>query len=107
LTGRRIVRLASRDRAAAKVADFLHAPAFAMHFPMPFVTRCLALAIAALAAGCASGPAPRVTRLGDGVFTSPTLQEAEAYCRNFGAPMRLNNPKVKPAPGAEVSFRCD
>ncbi|WP_213957045.1 hypothetical protein [Variovorax sp. dw_954] len=77
-----------------------------MLLPM-FATRFFALVIVSVVAGCASGPAPRVTRLGDGVFTSPTLREAEAYCRNFGAPMRLTNPKVKPAPGAEVSFRCD
>ncbi|MEJ8857269.1 hypothetical protein WKW79_22020 [Variovorax robiniae] len=70
-------------------------------------TRCLALAMVVVAAGCASGPAPRVTRMGDGVFTSPSMQEAEAYCRNFGAPMRLTNPKLKPAPGTDVSFRCD
>ncbi|MET0542209.1 MAG: hypothetical protein ABWZ88_10685 [Variovorax sp.] len=72
-----------------------------------FATRCLALVMVLVAAGCASSPAPRVTRLGDGVFTSPSMQEAEAYCRNFGAPMRLANPRLKPAPGAEVSFRCD
>jgi len=72
-----------------------------------FATRSFVLVMVLVVAGCATHPAPRVTRLGDGVFTSPTVQEAEAYCRNFGAPMRLADPKVKPAPGAEVSFRCD
>jgi hypothetical protein len=79
-------------------------PRFATHRLPRFTPLLAALAVLA---GCATGPAPRVTRMGDGVFTSPTLQEAEAYCRNFGAPMRLANPRVKPAPGAEVAFRCD
>ena len=60
-----------------------------------------------LAAGCASRPVPQVTRLGDGVFKSPTAQDAEAYCRNFGAPMRFLEPRAPNAPAGEVSFRCD
>ena len=66
------------------------------------------LILAALVAGCASSrSAPRVTWLGDGVFKSPTAQEAEAYCRNFGAPMRYLDPKLKPGPDTEVTYRCD
>jgi len=65
-----------------------------------------------LAAGCASRPVPRVTRLGDGVFKSPTAQDAEAYCRNFGAPMRFlaNQGAEDPAKRVsecEVFYRCD
>jgi hypothetical protein len=60
-----------------------------------------------LAAGCASRPVPRVTRLGDGVFKSPTAQDAEAYCRNFGAPMRFLEPRPPAVPAGEVTFRCD
>jgi hypothetical protein len=72
------------------------------------LTLCLLVPAALLVAACASGPAPRVSWLGDGVFKSPTVQEAEAYCRNFGAPMRFIDPKA--AAGAlagEVSYRCD
>ena len=59
-------------------------------------------------AGCASRPAPRVTWLGDGVFKSPTAQDAEAYCRNFGAPLRYLDPKAAArAPESEVTYRCD
>lgn len=60
-------------------------------------------------AGCASSrPVPRVTWLGDGVFKSPTAQDAEAYCRNFGAPLRYLDPKAAArAPESEVTYRCD
>ncbi|KIQ32778.1 hypothetical protein RT97_11885 [Variovorax paradoxus] len=61
-------------------------------------------------AGCAasSRPAPRVSFLGDGVFKSPTAQDAEAYCRNFGAPLRYLDPKAaRVAPQGEVTYRCD
>ena len=60
-------------------------------------------------AGCASSrPAPRVSFLGDGLFKSPTTQDAEAYCRNFGAPLRYLDPKAaRLAPEAEVTYRCD
>ncbi|MBD9666459.1 hypothetical protein IB278_21010 [Variovorax sp. VRV01] len=70
---------------------------------------CLPVPAALLVAACASGPAPRVSWLGDGVFESPTVQEAEAYCRNFGAPMRFLDPKAAAtgAPAGEVSYRCD
>jgi len=64
-------------------------------------------AFSALAAGCALHPIPRVARLGDGVYQSPTLQEAEAYCRNFGAPMRFWGPKRLPTQTGDVTFRCD
>lgn len=78
-----------------------------MRFPMrPFATLSL-LTLAAIAAGCASRPAPRVTWLGDGVFKSPTAQEAEAYCRNFGAPMRFLDAKGPGTPTGEVTYRCD
>lgn len=45
--------------------------------------------------------------LGDGVLKSPTAQEAEAYCRNFGAPMRFLVFKGPGVPAGEVTFRCD
>ncbi|BEP63556.1 hypothetical protein GmRootV213_41100 [Variovorax sp. V213] len=70
------------------------------------LTLCL-LVPAALLAACASGPAPRVTRMGDGVYKSPSAQDAEAYCRNFGAPMRFLDPKTARAPQGEVTYRCD
>jgi hypothetical protein len=60
-----------------------------------------------LAAGCASRPVPRVERLGDGVFRSPTEQEAEAYCRNFGAPMRFITDERKDALKDGFMYRCD
>jgi hypothetical protein len=60
-----------------------------------------------LAAGCASRPVPRVTRLGDGVFKSPTAQDAEAYCRNFGAPTRFLDRAGAGVPSGEVTYRCD
>ncbi|MDM0001473.1 hypothetical protein QTI24_22910 [Variovorax sp. J22P240] len=65
------------------------------------------LILVTLVAGCASRSAPRVTWLGDGVFKSPTAQEAEAYCRNFGAPMRFLGPKAPGVPTGEVTYRCD
>jgi hypothetical protein len=77
--------------------------------PRPSSFFALALAAALLAAGCAAPrTAPRVVFLADGVFKSPTTQDAEAYCRNFGAPMRYLDPEAAArAPGAEVSYRCD
>ena len=66
-----------------------------------------AVMLAGVTAGCASRPAPRVTMLGDGVLKSPTAQEAEAYCRNFGAPMRFLNFNGPGVPAGEVTFRCD
>ncbi len=66
-----------------------------------------AVMLAGAVAGCASRPAPRVTMLGDGVLKSPTAQEAEAYCRNFGAPMRFLDFKGPGVPAGEVTFRCD
>lgn len=69
-------------------------------------------ALAALAAGCVTRTAPRYTSLGDGVYKSPTAQDAENYCRNFGAPMRYlaNQGTENPAqgvPAGEVVYRCD
>ncbi|MBO9515181.1 MAG: hypothetical protein J7549_13780 [Variovorax sp.] len=66
-----------------------------------------ALLAAAALAGCASRPVPRVTMLGDGVMKAPTAQEAEAYCRNFGAPTRFLNARGPAVPAGEVTFRCD
>lgn len=66
-----------------------------------------ALILAGVVAGCATRPAPRVTMLGDGVLKSPSAQEAEAYCRNFGAPMRFLDFKGPGVPAGEVTFRCD
>ncbi|MDQ0572357.1 hypothetical protein QFZ42_004191 [Variovorax paradoxus] len=78
-----------------------------MRFPMRRSLILFLLVPVALAAGCASGPAPRVIRLGDGVFKSPSPQDAEAYCRNFGAPMRYLDPKGSRPPVGEVTYRCD
>ncbi len=65
------------------------------------------LALAATLAGCAARTAPRVTMLGDGVLRSPSPEEAEAYCRNFGAPLRFVPPTTGRAPQGEVTYRCD
>jgi len=81
-------------------------------FPMrPFIAFSV-LVLAALAAGCVTRTAPRYTSLGDGVYKSPTAQDAENYCRNFGAPMRYlaNQGAEDPArgvPAGEVVYRCD
>ncbi|MET3442005.1 hypothetical protein ABIC94_002786 [Variovorax paradoxus] len=73
------------------------------------LTLFLLVPVVLLAAGCASGTtAPRVVWLGDGVFKSPSPQDAEAYCRNFGAPLRYLDPKGPRAPVVgEVTYRCD
>lgn len=75
---------------------------------LPALAFVLAAALATVA-GCASSrTAPRVTFLADGVFKSPTTQDAEAYCRNFGAPLRYLDPEAAArAPQAEVTYRCD
>ncbi|WP_260590684.1 hypothetical protein [Variovorax sp. DXTD-1] len=83
-----------------------------MRFPMrrsPALSAFFVLPLAALVlAGCAARPAPRVTWLGDGVFKSPSVKDAEAYCRNFGAPLRYLDPKAAArAPESEVTYRCD
>jgi hypothetical protein len=65
------------------------------------------LVLTALVAGCASRSAPGVTFLGDGVLKSPSAKEAEAYCRNFGAPMRFLNTEGPGDPVGEVTYRCD
>lgn len=78
-----------------------------MRFPMRRFTSLCVLVLTASIAGCASRPAPRVTWLGDGVFKSPTAQEAEAYCHNFGAPTRFIGPKGPGVPTGEVTYRCD
>lgn len=79
----------------------------AMPFPMRSFTPTFILAMTVVATGCASRPAPRVAWLGDGVFKSPTVQEAEAYCRNFGAPMRFLDAEQRRVPAGEVTYRCD
>jgi len=101
---------ASRKQApGATVAGLLFPHLRSLRFPMRrSLTLSLLVPAALLVAACASGPAPRVSWLGDGVFKSPTVQEAEAYCRNFGAPMRFLDPKAATgAPAGEVSYRCD
>ena len=55
-----------------------------------------------IGAGCVSRPAPRVTFLADGVFKSPTAQDAENYCRNFRAPMRFLSCTVSEVLGESV-----
>ncbi|MGJ7526378.1 hypothetical protein [Variovorax sp. GB1P17] len=77
----------------------------------PFIALSV-IVLAASAAGCVTRAAPRYTPLGDGVFKSPTSQDAENYCRNFGAPMRYlaNQGAEDPAegvPAGEVVYRCD
>jgi hypothetical protein len=67
---------------------------------------------AALASGCVTRTAPRYTPLGNGVFKSPTAQDAENYCRNFGAPMRFlanqgAEDAAKRVSEGEVFYRCD
>lgn len=83
-----------------------------MHSPMRRFISLSALVSAAFVAGCVSGPAPRVTWLGNGVFKSPSAQDAEKYCRNFGAPMRYLNAAgseipATDVPAGEVVYRCD
>jgi hypothetical protein len=78
-----------------------------MRFPMRRFTTLSVFVLAALVMGCASRSAPRVTWLGDGVFKSPTEAEAEAYCRNFGAPMRFLDTKGPGPREGEVTYRCD
>jgi hypothetical protein len=46
------------------------------------------------------------------VFKSPSAQDAEKYCRNFGAPMRYLNAAgseipATDVPAGEVVYRCD
>jgi len=48
-----------------------------------------------------------VVMLGDGVLRSPSAQEAEAYCRNFGAPLRFIGVPRDKVPQGEVTYRCD
>jgi len=72
----------------------------------------LFLAATVLGAGCVSRPAPRVSFLADGVLKSPSAQDAENYCRNFGAPMRFLSAAGSEVPAAqvpagEVIYRCD
>lgn len=78
-----------------------------MRFLMRRFTTFSVFVFVALVAGCASRSAPRVTFLGDGVLKSPTAAEAEAYCRNFGAPMRFLDTKGPGTPQGEVTYRCD
>jgi hypothetical protein len=37
----------------------------------------------------------------------PPRGDAEAYCRNFGAPLRYLDPKGVREPVGEVTYRCD
>ncbi|MET3460614.1 hypothetical protein [Variovorax atrisoli] len=64
-------------------------------------------------AGCAA-PQTGVLRLNDGVFRAASEQEAQAYCRIDGNPIRFLQPADAPATAATtataasgVLFRCD
>jgi hypothetical protein len=100
---RRTARAGESDYSGA-----LAVPTCGPAFPLRRFIALAAHILIASTVGCASRSAPRVTSLGDGVFTSPAPEEAEAYCRNFGAPMRFFDPKQRAgAPAGEVTFRCD
>ncbi len=77
-----------------------------------FISLSVLVLAAALATGCVTRTAPRYTPLSNGVFKSPTAQDAENYCRNFGAPMRFlanqgaEDPARRVSEG-EVFYRCD
>lgn len=73
--------------------------------------RRLPLALLSLAslvlAGCATPPTG-VVRLNDGIFRAASPQEAEAYCRKDGNPIRfLEQADAPGTPGSGVLFRCD
>ena len=65
------------------------------------------LALCALttwALGACTIPVIGVVRLGDGVLRAATTQEAEAFCRIDGNPIRFEE---QPAGATGVLFRCD
>ncbi len=58
-------------------------------------------------AGCAT-PVTGVVRLYDGILRAADTQEAEAYCRKDGNPIRFLQAADAPnTPGSGVLFRCD
>jgi len=60
-----------------------------------------------LIVSCAT-PQTGVQRLNDGVFRAASQQEAEAYCRIDGNPIRfLTQADAPTTPGSGVLFRCD
>lgn len=67
----------------------------------------MALVSIALLAGCTT-PVTGVVRLYDGILRAATPQEAEAYCRKDGNPIRfLEQADAPNTPGSGVLFRCD
>ncbi|WP_432731421.1 hypothetical protein [Variovorax sp. W6] len=69
--------------------------------------RLLPALLALVIAGCAT-PQTGVLRLNDGVFRAASQQEAEAYCRKDGNPIRfLTQADAPTTPGSGVLFRCD
>lgn len=57
---------------------------------------------------CAAAPVTGVVRLYDGIFRAASQQEAEAYCRIDGNPIRFLEQSDAPnTPGNGVLFRCD
>jgi hypothetical protein len=53
-------------------------------------------------------PVTGVVRLYDGILRAGSPQEAEAYCRKDGNPIRFLQPADAPnTPGSGVLFRCD
>lgn len=67
------------------------------------LTAFLPIALAACAV-----PQTGVVRLNDGIFRAAGPQEAEAYCRKDGNPIRfLEQADAPTTPGQGVLFRCD
>ena len=76
-------------------------------YPLPFMRRLLLALLPAAIAACAT-PATGVQRLNDGVFRAANEQEAQAYCRIDGNPIRfLTQADAPTTPGSGVLFRCD
>jgi putative hemolysin len=73
--------------------------------------RRLLLALVSLALAACNTPVTGVVRLNDGIFRAASPQEAEAYCRKDGNPIRFlqqaDAPAAPAAPAASVLFRCD
>jgi hypothetical protein len=65
------------------------------------------LAAAIALSGCTT-PVTGVVRLYDGILRAANAQEAEAYCRKDGNPIRfLEQADAPNTPGSGVLFRCD
>jgi hypothetical protein len=70
--------------------------------------RRLLLALAPFAIAACAVPLTGVLRLNDGIFRAASPQEAEAYCRKDGNPIRfLEQSDAPTTPGSGVLFRCD